>query len=360
VSAFIDEHRPSFGVEPICRVLQVAPSTYYARKVRPLSARARRDRELAVEIARAREGYRGVYGVRKTWRELRRGGVDVGRERVARLMRERGWRGVQRGRRVRTTTPAETAADRGRDLVRRNFRASAPNRLWVADLTYLRSWQGVCYLAFVVDVYSRRIVGWQIATHMRSSLVIDALDMAGGLRRPAAGLVAHSDRGSQYTSLLYTDRLDELGAAPSVGSKGDAYDNALAESFVATIKSELIDRYGPWRSFEQLEHAVACWIAFYNSERLHTSLGDVPPDEFEQQSVVAFTGDAVYGSLTACEPAGQLVTLPEIAVSTQPRGPCGPAETGSLGLNRGPLPGLEAPATITEAPLPAAEANPTP
>jgi putative transposase len=197
VSAFIDQQRAAFGVEPICSTLQVAPSTYYARKTRPLSARTRRDAELLAAIERAREGYRAVYGVRKTWRELRRHGVEVGRERVARLMRERGWRGVQRGRRIRTTTPLDTAADRARDLVRRHFRAPAPNRLWVADITYLRSWQGVCYFAFLLDAFSRRIVGWQLAVHMRASLVIDALEMAGGLRRPPAGLVAHSDRGSQ-------------------------------------------------------------------------------------------------------------------------------------------------------------------
>jgi transposase InsO family protein len=283
-----------------------------------------------------------VYGVRKTWHELRRRGIEVGRERVARLMRREQLRGVQRGRRIRTTVPspaAESAADAARDLVRRDFTAEAPNRLWVADITYLRTWQGVCYFAFLLDAFSRRIVGWQLATHMRAMLVVDALEMAGGLRRPAAGLVAHSDRGSQFTSLAYTDRLDGLGAAPSVGSRGDAYDNALAEALVACFKSEFADRFGPWRSFEQLEHGTAQWVAFYNAERLHEALGDVPPDEYEHRHVVAQQDDGLSGDLRPREPAGTALALPQRAVLDASREPCGLAKPGSPGLPKGPLTG---------------------
>jgi transposase InsO family protein len=282
MTAYIESRRSVFGVEPVCRVLGVATSTHYARLSRPASARSIRDAELVQEISEARAGYRAVYGVRKTWKELRRRGVsDAGRERVARLMRQEGLRGIQRGKKRRTTTPDEKAADRARDLVNRDFTASRPNQLWVADLTYVRTWQGFSYLAFILDVYSRMICGWQLATHMRSGLVVDALEMAVGLRQPAAGeLVAHTDRGSQYTSLHYTDRLDEHGIAPSVGSRGDAYDNAMAEAWVATYKSELVQ--GRLLSYEHLEHETLQWTSFYNHERLHEELGDVPPSEYEQ------------------------------------------------------------------------------
>jgi putative transposase len=280
VSAFISERRAEFGVEPICRTLAVAPSTYYAARSRPPSARALRDRQLVGEIHAARAGYRRVYGARKTWRELSRRGIGVGRDRVARLMRAEGLQGVRRGRRPRTTTPAESAADRARDLVERRFVASRPNELWVADITYLRTFSGFVYLAFILDVFSRRIVGWKMATNMRTELVMDALEMAVALRRPEPGLVAHSDRGSQYTSLRYSDRLHELGIAPSVGSRGDAYDNAMAEAWVATFKSELVaGRRFP--GFEHAEHEVLRWIDFYNAERLHEELGDIPPTEYE-------------------------------------------------------------------------------
>jgi putative transposase len=264
MTRFVDAHRDRFGVEPICRTLAVAPSSYHAARSRPPSARAVRDAELVRAIEAARCGHRRVYGARKTWRELSRRGVQVGRDRVARLMRAHGLEGVRRGRRPRTTTPAETAAARPRDLVERRFVASRPNQLWVADITYLRTWAGFVYLAFVLDVFARRIVGWQLAAHMRTELVMDALEMAVGLRRPAAGLVAHSDRGSQYTSLRYTDRLDELGIAPSLGSRGDALDNAMAEAWVATLKAELVaGRAFP--SFEHAEHEALGWIAFTRS-----------------------------------------------------------------------------------------------
>jgi putative transposase len=279
----VEERRDAFGVEPICRVLGVPVSTHYARRSRVPSGRELRDRELLAEIEAARTGYRRAYGARKTWKELRRRGVDAGRDQVARVMRQAGLRGLRRGKRWRTTLPDKTA-ERARDLVQRSFQAPAPNRLWVADLTYIRTWPGVCYLAFILDVYSRRIVGWQLERHMRTDLVMDALEMAVGLRQPAAGqLVAHSDRGSQYTSLRYTDRLDELGIAPSVGSRGDAYDNAMAEAWVALFKHELVQgRRFP--SYEHAEHEALCWIGFYNTERLHEELDYLPPAEYEQHS----------------------------------------------------------------------------
>ena len=281
MTRYVEERRGAFGVEPICRVLGVAVSTFYARRSRKPSRRALEDRELVVEIHAARAGYRRVYGVRKTWKELRRRGVEVGRDRVARLMRQEGLEGVRRGKRKRTTIPDELALERARDLVQRDFSATRPNEKWVADITYIRTWQGFVYLAFILDVYSRMIVGWQLATHLRTELVLDPLEMANGLRRPAEGLIAHSDRGSQYTSLRYTDRLDELGIAPSVGSKGDAYDNAIAEAWVATFKAELVDgRRFP--GFEHAEHETLAWIGFYNQERLHEELGDIPPAEYEQ------------------------------------------------------------------------------
>lgn len=280
MTRFIDKWRERFGVEFVCRQVGVPVSTYYERKSRQPSLRERQNAVLVERIHEAREGYRRVYGVRKTWRELGRRGVDVGRDRVGRLMRAEGLEGVRRGKKHRTTTPDEAAAEKARDLVQRNFTASEPNELWVADITYIRSWNGFVYLAFILDVYARMIVGWQLATHLRAELVLDAFEMANGLRQPTAGLVAHTDRGSQYTSLVYTDRLDELGIAPSVGSKGDAYDNAMAEAWVATYKNELIKPLG-LTSFERIEHETLAWISFYNNERLHEELGDIPPAERE-------------------------------------------------------------------------------
>ncbi len=281
MTRYVEERRNAFGVEPICRAIGVPVSTHYARRSRKPSRRALEDQRLVAEIYAAREGYRRVYGVRKTWKELRRRDVEVGRDRVARLMRAEGLEGVQRGKKKRTTVADEAAFERARDLVQRDFTASRPNEKWVADITYVRTWNGFVYLAFILDCYSRMIVGWQLATHLRSELVLDALEMANGLRRPEAGLIAHSDRGSQYTSLRYTDRLDELGAAPSVGSRGDAYDNAMAEAWVATFKSELVDgRRFP--SYEHAEHETLNWIGFYNGERLHEELGDLPPTEYEE------------------------------------------------------------------------------
>jgi len=280
VTRYVEERRDAFGVEPICAAIGVPGSTHYARRSRKPSRRALEDHRLVAEIYGAREGYRSAYGVRKTWKELRRRGVEVGRDRVARLMRQEGLEGTRRGKKRRTTTPDEAALERARDLLQRDFTATRPNEKWVADITYLRTWNGFVYLAFILDCYSRMIVGWQLATHLRTELVMDALEMATGLRQPEGGLIAHTDRGSQYTSLAYTDRLDELGAAPSVGSRGDAYDNAMAEAFVATFKTELVDgRRFP--SYEHAEHETLHWIGFYNDERLHEELGDLPPVEYE-------------------------------------------------------------------------------
>jgi len=280
VTCYVEERRDAFGVEPICRVLGVPVSTHYARRSRKPSRRELADRELLAEIEAARTGYRRVYGARKTWLELRRRGVDAGRDQVARVMRAHGIEGRLRGRKRRTTIPDEATVEGARDLLQRDFTATGPNEKWVCDLTYRRTWNGFLYLAFILDCYSRMIVGWQLATHMRTELVLDALEMASGLRRPGEGLIAHSDRGSQYTSIRYTDRLDELGAAPSIGSRGDAYDNAMAEAWVATFKTELVDgRRFP--SFEHAEHEVLHWIGFYNGERLHEAIGDLPPTEYE-------------------------------------------------------------------------------
>jgi transposase InsO family protein len=281
MTAFIEEKQAVFGVEPICRVLEVPVSSFYARRSRVPSARELADQELLAEIDEARSGYRRAYGARKTWKELRRRDVEAGRDQVARVMRQAGLEGKRKGGKKRTTIPDEAAAEKARDLLQRDFTATAPNQKWVADLTYVRTWNGFVYLAFVLDCYSRMIVGWQLATHMRTELVLDALEMANGLRRPNAGLVAHTDRGSQYTSVRYSERLEELGIAPSIGSKGDAYDNAMAESWVATYKTELVDgRTFP--SYEHAEHETLSWIGFYNTERLHESLDDIPPVEYEE------------------------------------------------------------------------------
>ncbi len=282
MTRYVEQRRDAFGVEPICAAIGVPVSTHYARRSRKPSARELADRELLKEIEAARSGRRCVYGARKTWKELKRREVEVGRDQVARVMRQHGLVGKLRGCKKRTTIPEEAALERARDLLQRDFSATRPNEKWVADLTYIRTWNGFVYLAFILDCHSRMIVGWQLATHMRAELVLDALEMANGLRRPGAGLIAHSDRGSQYTSLTYTDRLDDLGIDPSVGSKGDAYDNAMAEAWVATFKSELVDgrRYS---SFEHAEHEVLDWIGFYNDERLHQALGDLPPSEHEAE-----------------------------------------------------------------------------
>jgi putative transposase len=284
VSAYIDEHRHRFGVEPICSVLQFAPRTYYAAKVRPSSARALRDAELKPLIARVHEENFGVYGVDKVWAQLNREGVRVARCTVARLMRELGLRGVIRGK-PKYTTVAGNAADRPRDLVDRSFVAGAPNRLWVADLTYVRTWSGFVYVAFITDVYSRMIVGWQASRSLRSDLALDALEQAIWARsRPGKRLhelVHHSDRGVQYLSIRYTERLAETGAVNSVGSKGDSYDNALAETMIGLYKAELVRNRGPWRGLDDLEYATLEWVDWFNNRRLFEAHGHIPPAEYE-------------------------------------------------------------------------------
>jgi putative transposase len=278
---FIDAHRDRFGVEPICRTLGIAPSTYYARKTRPPSRRAVDDAVLVDRIRVVHAQNFGVYGSRRVWKALRRHGVHAPRCRIERLMRQHGLRGAQPGRKRRWLTVADDTAPRPADLVERRFVAERPNQLWVCDLTYLKTREGFVYLAFVLDVFSRMIVGWQTATHLKTDLVLDALEMAVHLRRPAAGdLVAHTDRGSQYTSFRYTQRLADLGIAASVGSVADAYDNAMAESFVGTLKTELVAGRVFTTRFDA-EIAVVEYLGWFNHTRLHESLGDVPPTEFE-------------------------------------------------------------------------------
>jgi len=282
VTRYIETRREAFGVEPICAAIGVPVSTHYARRSRVPSARDLADQVLLAEIEVARSGRRRVYGARKTWKELKRRDVEAGRDQVARVMRQNGLVGKLRGSKKRTTIADEAAAERARDLLQRDFSATTPNQKWVGDITYLRTWQGFVYLAFILDCHSRKIVGWQLATNLRAELVVDALEMANGLRQPGPGLIAHSDRGSQYTSFSYTDRLEELGIDPSIGSKGDAYDNAIAESWVATFKTELVDgRRFP--GFENAEHEILDWIGFYNDERLHESLDDLTPSEYEAE-----------------------------------------------------------------------------
>ena len=280
---YIDAHRDRFGVEPICAALQVAPSSYYAAKTRPPSDRARRDAALGPALVALWEANYSVYGARKLWKTARRAGHDIGRDQVARLMRHHRIRGVRRGRRIFTTRP-DVSASRAGDLVNRDFTATAPNRLWVTDLTYVATWSGVAYVCFIVDAYSRMIVGWRVASHMRTDMVLDALEMARWSRGTRLeGLVTHSDAGSQFTSVRYGERLAELGAQPSIGSVGDSYDNALAETVNGLYKTELIrgPGQGPWKTIEDVELATLGWVHWHNTQRLHGYLGDVPPAEFE-------------------------------------------------------------------------------
>jgi putative transposase len=279
---FIDAHRSRFGVEPICRVLQVAPSTYYAAKSRPLSARAVRDEGLRVQIRRVWEANYRVYGSQKLWRQLNREGVRVAHCTVRRLMGEIGIRGAVRGRAWRTTVPDDAKA-RPADLVDRTFGASRPNRLWVADITYVRTWAGFVYVALIVDCYARRIVGWQADRSLRTDLALTALEHALWQRRGHSldGLVHHTDRGVQYLSIRYSERLAEAGAIPSVGSRGDSYDNALAESVIGLYKTELIRRRGPWRGLDEVEIATLEWVEWWNHHRLLGPIGHLPPAEAE-------------------------------------------------------------------------------
>ena len=284
--SFIDAHRAEYGVEPICTQLPIAPSTYYegkAREVDPtrLPARARRDIELAVEIQRVYDENFFVYGAYKVWRQLNREQITVARCTVERLMRSLGLRGVVRGHSCRTTIN-DDAANRPADLVNRQFKATRPNQLWVADITFVATWTGFVYVAFVIDVYSRRIVGWRVANSLRTDLVLDALEQALYSRTGTQGLIHHSDRGSQYLSIRYTERLAEAGVNASVGSVGDSYDNALAETINGLYKTEVIRRRGPWRHIDAVEYATLEWVDWLNHRRLLEPIGDVPPAELEQ------------------------------------------------------------------------------
>ena len=292
--AFIDGHVSRFGVEPMCRVLvehgvAIAPSTYYAAKKRSPSARSIADAELLVEIRRVHSSRaigRGLYGARKVWHQLRHEGFTGGRCRVERLMRANGLRGVRRGKQV-VTTKADPAAVRPPDLVKRDFRATRPNELWVVDFTYVPTWSGTVFTAFVSDVFSRRFVGWRTAASMPTELPLDALEMALWVRartgEDVAGLVHHSDAGSQYTSIRYSNRLLDAGALASIGSVGDSFDNAMAESVIGLYKTECVRPEGPWRGVDDLELATMDWVHWFNEARLHSSIGYVSPAEFEAE-----------------------------------------------------------------------------
>ena len=286
--SFIDEHRGVYGVEPICAVVPIAPSTYYehqARQADPtrVPARTRRDAVLTPEIQRIWDENFQVYGAKKVWKQLNREGIPVARCTVARLMRALGLQGAVRGQKGKPTI-ADDAAARPLDLVDRDFTATRPNQLWVSDLTYVATWRGFVYVAFVIDAFARRIVGWRASSSLRSDLALDALEQALYDRQDAAAerLVHHSDRGVQYLSIRYTERLAEAGIEPSVGSKGDSYDNALAESVIGLFKTEVIRRRGPWRCLEDVEFATLAWVAWFNTRRLLEPIGHVPPAEHEE------------------------------------------------------------------------------
>ena len=286
--AFIDQHRDTYGVEPICAVLPIAPSTYFLRKAQQQdptqrSARRTRDDELRAAIQRIWDENQQVYGPRKVWRQLRREGIRAARCTIERLMREMGLRGAGRGRAWKVTTQSDRTDARPADLVDRQFTATRPNQLWVADFTYVATWRGFVYVAFVIDVFARRIVGWRVSSSLASDFVLDALEQAIYDRRRtgADDLVHHSDRGTQYLSMRYTERLTEAGIDPSVGSRGDSYDNALAESIIGLFKMEVIQRKGPWRHLEAVEFATLTWVDWFNTRRLLEPIGYVPPAEYE-------------------------------------------------------------------------------
>lgn len=284
--SFIEEHRAEYGVEPICAVLPIAPATYYEHRAWRLDPgrrceRAKRDDELRVEIERVWKENFSVYGAEKVWRQLGREAIDVARCTVERLMRAMGLHGAVRGRAFKVTTLADESAVRPPDLVQRDFRTSRPNQLWVADLTYVATWAGFVYVAFVIDAFSRAIVGWRVSRSLRSDLALDALEQALHARPGTDRLVHHSDRGVQYLSIRYTERLAEAGIERSVGSVGDSYDNALAESVIGLFKTEVIRRSGPWRNIDAVEFAVLDWVDWFNNRRLLEPLDFVPPVEFE-------------------------------------------------------------------------------
>ena len=283
--AFIDAHRDAYGVESICAQLPIAPSTYYEHKSRQIDPsrvpeRVRRDGALRGSIRRVWDDNFQVYGARKVWRQLNREQMPVARCTVERLMRSLGLQGAVRGRKCRTTI-ADDSAQRPLDHVNRQFWATRPNELWVADFTYVATWSGFVYVAFVIDVFARRIIGWRVARSMHAELVLDALEQAIWSRSGVEGVVHHSDRGSQYLSIRYSERLAEAGAQPSVGSVGDSYDNALAESIIGLFKTEIIHRRGPWRHLEAVEYATLEWVDWFNHRRLLEPIGNIPPAELE-------------------------------------------------------------------------------
>ena len=301
MKAFIDEHRGAYGVEPICKVMQIAPSSYWQhaqRRRQPAlrSVRAQRDDVLAEHIERVWENNLQVYGARKVWRQLGREGVAAARCTIERLMCRQGLRGVVRGKVVRTTV-SNAGVPCPADRVKRQFRAQRPNQLWVSDFTYVSTWQGFVYVAFVIDVFARRIVGWRVSSSMRTDFVLDALEQALYERRPAehGSLVHHSDKGSQYVSIRYTERLTEAGIEPSVGSVGDAYDNALAETINGLYKAEVIYRRSPWKTLEAVELATLEWVAWFNHHRLLEPIGNVPPAEAEAAYYRQQTESAMMG-----------------------------------------------------------------
>ena len=285
--AFVDDHRNEYGVEPICRVLPIAPSTYYEQKARQadpyrLPPRIRHDMALRDEIQRVWDENFQVYGARKVWLQLIREAHRVARCTIERLMRQMGLQGAIRGKRSKVTTVADGGSHRPPDLVERDFTASQPNQLWVADLTYVASWTGFVYVAFVIDVFSRMIVGWRVSNRLRSDLALDALEQALHARPDSDGLVHHSDRGGQYLSICYPERLAQSGIESSVGIVGDSYDNALAETIIGLFKTEVIHPRGPWRNLEHVEFETLKWVDWFNNRRLLQPIGDIPPVEFEQ------------------------------------------------------------------------------
>ncbi len=295
--AFIDAHREQYGVESICKLLPIAPSTYYEQKARQsdparIPKCLQRDADLCGSIRRIWEENFRAYGARKVWRQLQREHIPVARCTVERLMRQEGLRGVIRGRRARTTI-ANDLFEKPLDRVRRRFVASRPDELWVADFTFVATWAGFVYVAFVIDVFARRIVGWRVSRSMHTELVLDALDQALHARQVEKGLIHHSDHGSQYLSIRYTDRLTENGVTASVGSVGDSYDNALAETVIGLFKTEVIYARGPWRSLEAVEYATLEWVDWFNHRRLLEPIGYVPPAQFEQEYYRQNTGPAI-------------------------------------------------------------------
>ena len=297
--AFIDDHRDKHGVEPICEVLPIAPATYYDHQAKLAdsarqSDRSRRDAELRPHIQRVFDANWQVYGVRKIWRQLRREGFDVARCTVSRLMKAMGIQGIIRGKPQKTTIP-DKKLPCPLDKVNRQFQVPAPNMLWVSDFTYVATWKGFVYVAFVIDAYARRIVGWRVSTSPHAGFVLDALEQAVHERRPtkSMGLVHHSDRGSQYLSIKYTERLAEAGIEPSVGSVGDSYDNALAETINGLFKAEVIHRRSPWRNFEGVEYATLEWVDWFNNRRLLEPIGNIPPAEAEANFYAALETEAM-------------------------------------------------------------------